>query len=139
MLHIPSSGVQVPGNSQTAVISCALSVCSRISYMCLCVFTGVEATVLDLPPPPENTTRASSAGLMLGHRRRRWPNINPALDQCIVFASECISPTLYAYHIIVIHSCFLYFLLIFFTPPMYYIKYFTSYDYWQLSVVLSCS
>ena len=25
--------------------------------------------------------RTHSAGLMLGHRRRRWPNIKPALDQ----------------------------------------------------------
>ena len=25
------------------------------------------------------------AGFMLGHRRRRWPNIKPALDQCVGF------------------------------------------------------
>ena len=25
---------------------------------------------------------------MLGQRRRRWPNIKPALVQCIVFAGE---------------------------------------------------
>ena len=33
-------------------------------------------------------TRRANAGLMLGQRRRRWANINPALVQCPVFAGE---------------------------------------------------
>ena len=39
-----------------------------------------------MPRPPANTIRSSNAGLMLGQRRRRWPNINPALGERIVFA-----------------------------------------------------
>ena len=27
---------------------------------------------------------------MLGHRLRRWPNINSALDQCVVFVEQVI-------------------------------------------------
>ena len=30
------------------------------------------------------------AGLMLGQRRRRWPNINTALAECIVFAGSSL-------------------------------------------------
>ena len=29
--------------------------------------------------------RSANVGLMLGQRRRRWPNINPTLAECIVF------------------------------------------------------
>ena len=29
--------------------------------------------------PPAITGRSANVGLMLGRRRRRWPNINPAL------------------------------------------------------------
>ena len=32
-----------------------------------------------LDPPLKNMRRSPSAGLMLGQRRRRWPNIKPAL------------------------------------------------------------
>ena len=35
---------------------------------------------------PGNTGPWSNVGLVLGQRRRRWPNFNPALDQCLVFA-----------------------------------------------------
>ena len=34
----------------------------------------------------ENTRCLRNAGLMLGQRRRRWPDINPALGQRPVFA-----------------------------------------------------
>ena len=34
---------------------------------------------------PANTTRRTNVGLILGQRRRRWPNIKPPLDQCVVF------------------------------------------------------
>ena len=37
----------------------------------------------------ENTKLWPNIGLMLGHRRRRWPNINPALGQSFLFAGEC--------------------------------------------------
>ena len=33
-----------------------------------------------------NTRYLSGVGLMLGHRRRRWANINPTLGQSLVFA-----------------------------------------------------
>ena len=35
---------------------------------------------------PANTRCWNNAELMLGHRRRRWPSINPALFQRLVFA-----------------------------------------------------
>ena len=35
-----------------------------------------------------NTRSSSNAGLVLGQRRRRWPNIEPALDERLVFAGE---------------------------------------------------
>ena len=34
---------------------------------------------------PASTTHRNNAGLMLGQRRRRWPNIKPALFLCVVF------------------------------------------------------
>ena len=30
-----------------------------------------------------------NVGSMLGHRLRRWPSIEPTVDQCIVFAGRC--------------------------------------------------
>ena len=33
-----------------------------------------------------NTRHGSNAGLMLNQRRRRWPNIKPALDPCIMLS-----------------------------------------------------
>ena len=39
---------------------------------------------------PANTRRWSNAGLMLSQRRRRWPNIKPALDQRLVCAGLLI-------------------------------------------------
>ena len=33
---------------------------------------------------PANTKRSASAGVMLAHRLRRWPNIMPALVQRVV-------------------------------------------------------
>ena len=33
-----------------------------------------------------NTVHSTNVGLMLGQRRRRWPNINPTLVECTVFA-----------------------------------------------------
>ena len=35
---------------------------------------------------PANTRRWPNAGSMMGHRLRRWPSTNPALDQRLVFA-----------------------------------------------------
>ena len=37
------------------------------------------------------TRRGNNAGLMLGQRRRRWPNIKPALDQYSVFLALKLS------------------------------------------------
>ena len=48
-----------------------------------------------------STTHWTNVGLMLGHRRRRWPNIKPALDQRAVFPDEVVrpaSPFLHAYY-----------------------------------------
>ena len=35
---------------------------------------------------PASTTHGSNVGPMLAHRLRRWPNIGPTLDRCVVFA-----------------------------------------------------
>ena len=37
---------------------------------------------------PVSTIHWGNAGLVLGQRRRRWPNTSPALAQCIVFAGN---------------------------------------------------
>ena len=37
---------------------------------------------------PKNTTRSSDVVLMLGQRRRRWPNVKTTLDQRLVFAGQ---------------------------------------------------
>ena len=41
----------------------------------------------------ENTKRVPNAGFMLGQRRRRWPNIKPALGQRLVFKHATLSLT----------------------------------------------
>ena len=45
---------------------------------------------------PANTTHPTNAGSMLGQRRRRWPNIKPALCQCLMLwtANTDAKPTL---------------------------------------------
>ena len=35
---------------------------------------------------PISTRKCPNAGLMLGHRRRRWPSIKPTLGRRLVFA-----------------------------------------------------
>ena len=46
----------------------------------------------DIQPPwghiPANTSCCTNAGLMLGHRLRRWPNIKSALVQRLLFAKS---------------------------------------------------
>ena len=37
---------------------------------------------------PVNTRRSPNAGSMLGQRRRRWANIEPALGECLVIAGN---------------------------------------------------
>ena len=39
---------------------------------------------------PANMILRPSVVLMLGQRRRRWPNIKTTLDQCIVFATAAL-------------------------------------------------
>ena len=46
-----------------------------------------------------NTRRWTSAGLMVGHRRRRWTRIGPALGQGLLFARSVDRPHLrFAHH-----------------------------------------
>ena len=47
-------------------------------YKCF-VFAGQEDFL-------SNNVHLSNVGSMLGQRRRRWPNIKTALDQCLVRA-----------------------------------------------------
>ena len=39
---------------------------------------------------PADTRHLNNARLMFGQRRRRWPNINPALGQCLVHAGYLV-------------------------------------------------
>ena len=49
---------------------------AEMSYKCL-AFPGQEDFL-------SNIVHLSNVGSMLGQRRRRWPNIKTALDQCLV-------------------------------------------------------
>ena len=42
----------------------------------------------DVDAKPASTRLSPNAGLMLCHRRRRWHNIKPALDERPVFAGN---------------------------------------------------
>ena len=52
-----------------------------MSYKCL-AFAGQEDFL-------SNIVHLSNVGSMLGQRRRRWPNIKTALDQCLVWVVSC--------------------------------------------------
>ena len=52
-----------------------------MSYKCL-AFAGQEDFL-------SNILHLSNVGSMLGQRRRRWPNIKTALDQCLVWVVSC--------------------------------------------------
>ena len=57
---------------------------------CASVYTMTSlrsVITLSLDDLPTNAIYYPNAGLMLGQRLRRWPNINTALGQCIVFNS----------------------------------------------------
>ena len=43
---------------------------------------------------PENTRRSPNAGSMLGQRRRRWPSIEPAFRERLVFAGHSLAISL---------------------------------------------
>ena len=49
---------------------------------CICLISDVN---------PANTKHGLNIGLMLGHRLRRWPNINPTLDERLL--SDVKSPS----------------------------------------------
>ena len=53
-----------------------------MSYKCL-AFAGQEDFL-------SNIVHLSNVGSMLGQRRRRWPNIKTALDQCLVWVVSWI-------------------------------------------------
>ena len=42
---------------------------------------------------PANTMLSANVGVMLGHRLRRWPNINPLLAEYVVFATVAVYVT----------------------------------------------
>ena len=51
-------------------------------------FTTIIDKRHEYNPRVANTRHWTNVGLMLGRRRRRRPNINPTLAQCLVFAGE---------------------------------------------------
>ena len=44
---------------------------------------------------PANKIRRPNVGLLLGHRLRRWPNINQTLGQRLFFAGVSMSLNIY--------------------------------------------
>ena len=64
-----------------------------------------------------STHETLNAGIMLGERRRRWPNNQPTLGQCIVFATfdhndshlKAAFQAMYSVHEIPNVSCFILF------------------------------
>ena len=56
----------------------------------LCIFyrNSNQTCVAESSPFPVNTGRSSKADSMLGHRRRRWPNIESTLGEHLVFAGR---------------------------------------------------
>ena len=47
---------------------------------------GSQSCTLTVRIFPANTIHSPIVGSMLGQRRRRWPSIEPALSECLVFA-----------------------------------------------------
>ena len=45
--------------------------------------TGTMTTHVMTASVPLNKRRRPNAGLMLGHRLRRWPNNKPTLGECV--------------------------------------------------------
>ena len=63
---------------------CKVGQCASIeNTLCLDRYIGV----------PANTIHCPIVGSMLGQRRRRWTNIDPALGQCLVFAGVATDST----------------------------------------------
>ena len=54
-----------------------------------CINQKYEAYCLRCANLPHSPLHLSNVDLMLGQRRRRWPNINTALDQCLVWVVSC--------------------------------------------------
>ena len=54
--------------------------------MKICQNQRLGHTWLIIAAYPANMRHSSNAVLMLGHRLRRWPNIETALGECPVFA-----------------------------------------------------
>ena len=59
-----------------------------VMIQCSCLLCFLNIAVNDHRPKQLN--RCSTAGLMLRHRLRRWPSINPALGQRLVFVWDVL-------------------------------------------------
>ena len=46
--------------------------------------TACSYAIFLMPPVPLSRRLPPNAGLMLGHRLRRWPNIKPASGECLL-------------------------------------------------------
>ena len=57
---------------------CFFSFCQNLDHY--------KLTNIDFDTNPVNKMDLSNVGFMLDHRLRRWPNVEPTLDQVIVFA-----------------------------------------------------
>ena len=71
-------------------------------------FTAQFVAVMSLVPAASciifqgNTKRKSAIGSMLGHRLRRWPNIDPKSDSCLMFAGFSWHPYLSKYDMLIL-------------------------------------
>ena len=45
--------------------------------------------------PSKKTRQYTIVGSMLGHRLRRWPNIEPTMGECLVFDGQHSAPLQY--------------------------------------------
>ena len=66
----------------TVITACHCVPHFAVDYVCLSARPGLLLLRKDMLlslSPPENTRHSPNVGFMLGQRRRRWPNIKPAL------------------------------------------------------------
>ena len=97
---LPKAIGQLSREYQTCPVKTNSSKCwllkQTVTAVCLCMAELVR--VMLASHSSTNTRHSNNVGLMLGHRRRRWPNIKPALFKCLVFSGILTSL------IILIHS-----------------------------------
>ena len=70
------------------LVSFARGLRSRVDENATADFNAGRETAMCVRNHQENTRCSANAGLMLGHRLRRWHNIKPTLAEHLVFAAD---------------------------------------------------